>query len=221
MDDVEQPTRRWQPGETVALRYLRRNDGRAGNSWPFTVVRDSDDVVALYIPPGAVHKRWGLVDGERRLLDQAWRRETLRLMFPGATHSTWASWDNDEHGRTFRGYYVNMEEPFRRTAIGFDTNDHCLDIVVKPDLSWAWKDEEELERLIESGSYTHEFGEAVWREGKRVVEQIERRLPPFSDGWGEWQPDPAWGLPVLPENWLDLPGEKWPERRWAYGEMAQ
>ena len=221
MDEGEQPGKRWRAGDTVALRYLRRNDGRAGNSWPFTVVRDTDEMVALYIPPGTVHKRWGMVDGERQLIDMTWRRETLRMMFPGATHSTWASWENDENGRRFRGYYVNMEEPFRRTAIGFDTNDHCLDIVVKPDLTWAWKDEEELERLISGGFYTEEFGHAVWNEGKRVVEMIEGNRPPFSEGWGEWRPDPAWQIPVLPPNWLDLPGVKWPERRWAYGDMSQ
>ena len=37
----------------------------------------------------------------------------------------------DEGGR-FSGYYVNFEEPYRRTGIGFDTNDHTLDILVTP-----------------------------------------------------------------------------------------
>ncbi len=221
MDEAEQPQKRWQAGETVALRYLRRADGKAGNSWPYTVVKDSDEVVALYIPAGAVHKRWGMQDGQRTLLDQAWRRETLRLMFPGAGHSTWLSWDKGEAGRVFRGYYVNMEEPFRRTAIGFDTNDHCLDIVVKPDLAWEWKDEEEFARLIESGSYTSEFGAAVRAEGERVVALIEQRASPFADAWDTWQPDPEWAMPVLPETWLEHPGAKWDRRQWAYGEMAR
>ncbi len=221
MDDAEQPHKRWQAGEVVALRYLRRADGKAGNSWPFTVVRDTDEITALHIPAGAVSMRWGLVDGERRLIETPWRRETLRLMFPGAGHSTWLSWDQGEHGRVFRGYYVNLEEPFRRTAIGFDTNDHMLDIVVAPDLTWQWKDEDEFAALIEQGSYSREFGAAVRAEGERVVERIERRLSPFVDGWDVWQPDPSWGLPALPGNWLEHPGARWDRRQWAYGEMAR
>lgn len=38
--------------------------------------------------------------------------------------------------------YVNIEEPWQRTPIGFDSRDHLLDIVVTVDLStWHWKDE--------------------------------------------------------------------------------
>jgi hypothetical protein len=39
-------------------------------------------------------------------------------------------------------WYVNFQRPMRRTAIGFDTFDLLLDLVIAPDLSrWDWKDE--------------------------------------------------------------------------------
>lgn len=222
MNEVEQPSRRWQPGETVALRYLlRRGDGQAGNSWPFIVVRDTDELTALYIPKGAISMRWGMVEGTRKLIETPWRRDTLRLMFPGATHSVWASWDGEGDERTFHGYYINMEEPFRRTAIGFDTNDHTLDVVVQPDLSWAWKDLEDFERLVATGSFSAEFGAAVKAEGERAIGILERRGSPFCDGWDSWQPDLAWGVPVLPENWFTHLGAVWKDRVWAYGEIAK
>src|SRR5437867_1553548 len=100
----------WRSGDVVALRYITRA-GAPGMSWPMRVVRDTDDLVALFVPQGTLHKRW---DAARRLVDVAWRHDTLRLMFPGAHHSVWLFWDRP----AFTGWYVNLEEPFRRTAIG-------------------------------------------------------------------------------------------------------
>jgi protein associated with RNAse G/E len=84
--------------------------------------------------------------------------------------------------------YVNMEEPFRRNAIGFDTNDHTLEIMVTRDLQWLWKDEDELAEHIELDGYPADFGEFVRAEGERVIEAIESGRSPFGDGWPDWQP---------------------------------
>ena len=56
MTDTPEPSqRRWNAGETAVVRYLTR-DGRPGMSWPFTVVEDREDLLALYIPKGALYK---------------------------------------------------------------------------------------------------------------------------------------------------------------------
>jgi hypothetical protein len=215
--------RRFERGETVVLRYITRQGGLPGMSWPYRVVEDREDVVALYIPAGTTYARWGRPEpGQVRgaLEPGEWRREVLRLMFPGEHHSVWLFWSHEDGERRFSTYYVNMEEPFRRTAIGFDTNDHTLDIVVSPSLEWRWKDEDVFERLIETGSYGAEFGAAVRAEGERVVECIEGRLSPFGDGWELWAPDPAWGVPELPEGWQEQPVALWERRLWAYGGRA-
>ena len=74
----------WAAGDQVTLRYLTR-DGRPGMAWPFIVVRDTPDLVALFIPANATYKRWGIAaDGTRALVDAAWRDDVLRLMFPAA-----------------------------------------------------------------------------------------------------------------------------------------
>ncbi|MEE8336677.1 MAG: DUF402 domain-containing protein [Dehalococcoidia bacterium] len=218
--------RRWQPGETVVLRYITR-DGRPGMAWPYHVVEDRDDLLALHIPRGAIYKRWqpaplAEVAGyraARRLNDTVWRRDMLRLMFPGQHHSVWLFWSEDGE-RRFSTYYINMEEPFRRTSIGFDTNDHTLDVVVTPDRAWRWKDEEEMTERVELGVYSAEFAEAVRAEGERVIATLERRGSPFSDGWEQWTPDSGWGLPELPEGWDEVPSTLWERRVWAYGEIA-
>ncbi|MPZ98881.1 MAG: DUF402 domain-containing protein [Dehalococcoidia bacterium] len=220
-DDAGGAPSRWRPGDTVVLRYITR-DGKPGMCWPYTVVEDRDDLVALYIPRGAVYKRWGQdAAGIRALVDTPWRSDTLRLMFPGVGHSVWLFWDVNEAGRRFSTYYVNMEEPFRRTSMGFDTNDHMLDIVVTPDLRWQWKDEDVMADRVRQGVYPRDFADAVRAEGERVVEAIEARRSPFSDGWERWAPDPAWTAPRLIEGWDALPATLWERREWAYGAIAR
>ena len=49
---------------------------------------------------------------------------------------------------------MNLEEPLKRTAIGFDYLDQLLDIEIAVDLSsWKWKDEDELEEAVARGDY--------------------------------------------------------------------
>ncbi len=209
---------RFQPGDTVALRYITR-DGHPGMSWPYVVVRDSEDLVALYIPEGTTYKNWSN-QPSRHLADAQWRRDTLRLMYPGAAHSIWLSWDRNDGGRRFHGYYVNFEEPFRRTSIGFDTNDHMLDIVVEPDLTWSWKDAEDFDRRVASGVYAVEFAASVREQAKPLIAAIESRAKPYCDGWEDWFPDSGWPLPVLPPQWNTLPATLWDRRHWAYRDTA-
>ena len=111
---------------------------------------------------------------------------------------------------------MNLEEPFRRTPIGFDTNDHTLDIVVKPDLSWSWKDESLLEGQLERGDYSSELAAEIRREAASVIALIESRRAPFDGEWVDWRPVRNWPTPRLPENWNSEPAVLWDRRRWAY-----
>jgi hypothetical protein len=186
-------------------------------SWPCRVVVDRPDLVALFIPRGATYMRWVAAgDGSRRLEPGAWRRDVLRLMFPETPFSVWLFWEHGQGGRRFSSYYINMEEPFRRSPVGFDTNDHALDIVVAPDFSWRWKDEDELSARVRDGIYSEPFAAEVRSAALAVLGLVERRASPFADGWETWEPDPAWEVPVLPDTWASAPVILWPRRTWAY-----
>ena len=214
---------RWQPGDEVVLRYITRQE-RPGMSWPARVVEDRDDLLALFIPNGAVTKQWrGVRDSmgqpvTRELVDIPWRRDTLRLMYPGEDYSIWLSWRDEDGERVFHGYYINVEEPFRRTPIGVDTNDHTLDVVVQPDLSWAWKDEDQLAERAANGVYVPDFAKRVRATAERALEILERRDHPFDGSLAEWMPDAGWAIPRLIEGWNELPATLWPDRRSAYGD---
>ena len=59
-----------------------------------------------------------------------------------AAHTISLHWDHATD--TFLGWYVNLQEPMRPSAIEFDTFDQMLDIWIEPDGSWRWKDWDEL-----------------------------------------------------------------------------
>ena len=58
--------------------------------------------------------------------------------------------------RRFSGWYLNLEEPFRRTATGYDTADLELDIWIQPAAQWRFKDEGLLDERVRDGRYAAE-----------------------------------------------------------------
>ncbi|MEO8539669.1 MAG: DUF402 domain-containing protein [bacterium] len=207
--------RHFDVGEEVVVRYLTRIGSGVGMTWPYRVVRDDDDLVALYIPTGSTFMRWHAPDGgPRQLTEGEWRRDVLRLMFPNKPYSIWLFWEGP--GRPFTTYYVNFEEPFRRTAVGFDTNDHTLDILVAPDLTWQWKDRDDFAALIANRNFSAEFGEEVESAAREVIQLIEAGAPPFSGEWVRWEPPAEWTTPALHPRWREEPPVVWDRRAWAY-----
>jgi predicted RNA-binding protein associated with RNAse of E/G family len=174
-----------------------------------TVVEDSEDLIALYMAPGTRWRRPVRVDDGAvlRYPSQAWRlaeedwveNRVLHLVRPGDAHAVMPYWHQSDG--SFRGWYVNLQEPLRRTPIGFDYMDQMLDIVVGPDLSWYWKDEDELDDEVRLGLITPAEAGAVRQEGERVVELIRERAWPFVPRWERWTPDPAWSIPGFPPGW--------------------
>lgn len=117
-----------------------------------------------------------------------------------------------EHERTegapheFRGWYVNLEAPFVRTPIGILSSDNSLDAIVRPDLTWYWKDEETMPRWIERGVFTREHVDRFYREGREAIADAEARRFPFDGAYLDWLPEPHWGLPQVHPEWDRLPG---------------
>ena len=124
-------------------------------------------------------------------------------MRAGEWHALRVSWlENGEHW----GWYVNLEEPYRRTALGFATMDLVLDVIIEPDRSWRWKDEDELTTFVARGVFNPAVAGRAREEGLRVVRRAENNEPPFDEPWPEWRPDPSWTVPVLPDGWDRLDG---------------
>ena len=147
--------------------------------------------------------------------EYVWRADTLRLMFPGRSHSVSLFFEAGEP-RLLK-YFVNMEEPFRRTTVGFDTQDHTIDVEVTPELAWRWRDEQELDDHVAEGFYTAALANAARDEGRRVIEAIERREHACLR-YASWRPAAQWAALELPGEWATAPRTQWERRHWAYGD---
>jgi hypothetical protein len=168
--------------------------GRVWRAQACRIVQESPELAAIWIPKGAPYRipADGLrIPGEDWELEAgATKRDQICLARPGRAHSVYLFWHEDgelEH------WYVNFEQPLRRTPVGFDTFDEKLDLIVRPDGSYRWKDEDELEQAAAVGLLDPA---AVREEAARVLREW-----PFPTGWEDWRPDPAWPIPQLPEGW--------------------
>lgn len=207
---------RWNPGDQIVLRY--RGDWSGDfTTWvmPVTVVQDTPDCIALYLAAGTPIKIPARADGsevarnlpfEERanavagLRDGVWHsNERLMLARSGAAHLVSLFWAAESWA--FLDWYVDLQAPFERTPLGFDSQDQVLDIVVAPDLTWRWKDEDEFADARRIGRFTPEEAAAVRTEGERVIETIESRGWPFDENWPAWRPDPSWQIPGIPNGW--------------------
>lgn len=195
---------RFEPGDSV---LWRGGVERVRWALPHTFVHEEDERLIIYCRPGVRGKRpkhayvdypEQLATGDWEILDFEWKlNHVLRLTPFGRAHSVDLYWAGDTW--EFRGWYVNLQAPIRRSRFGFDTRDHALDITVEPNGTWAWKDEDHLEQLVDLGVFSRAEAADIRGEGERVV--AER---PWPTGWEEWRPDPAWPLPTLPDGW-----ERW------------
>ena len=200
--------RYWSPGDQIVYREVWR--GKVWTARPVTVVQDTPDLVVLYLCSGTRWKLPGgsrsqyahlLLTGEWQLVDVTWMwGDTLFLIRPGEAHAVIVMWRHET--REFRDWYINLQEPLRRTAIGFDFMDQELDIIVKPDLSgWVWKDEESFQNDVETGLITPDQAREIRAEAERVLERVRAKASPFGDGWEAWHPPAGWPIPSLPEGW--------------------
>ncbi|HSO94807.1 MAG TPA: DUF402 domain-containing protein [Acidimicrobiia bacterium] len=195
---------RFAPGTRIELREMWR--GRVWTSRPVTVVRDDHDEIVLEMrvgttflyPAGPQHGEHTLhawLRGEWELVPRAWEgSDILRIARPGAPFDVWvvpgepadASDLSARDGWYSGAWYVNLQEPLRRTEHGFDTMDHVLDIVVARDLStWSYKDEAEFARAVELGVFSTEEAAQIWSDAGEVVARIRTGDPPWNRAWGD------------------------------------
>ena len=189
----------WSRGDVVLVRDVW--GGR--EVWivsPMRVVVDDGATIALYLAEGTP---FGFPPSAHR---HPWRGRgtwsghgTLIVHDLGAPYSIWHFWDRPE--RAFAGWYVNFQEPWRRTVHGFDGEDHELDIWVAADGTWEWKDVDVVEERVREGRFDAGKAAEIRAAGDAVAAALERGTMPWSREWRTWESDPHWPVPELPEGW--------------------
>ena len=192
-------------GDIVAHRDLQ--EGKIWFAHAVIVLEDSSARIQLYWGPGSDVRAPSSPAGEPvRLPTQQWElrprprvdHHVLCVAWPGVAHSVWLLWREDW---VFTRWYVNLQSPFTRTALGFDATDDILDIDIEPDHSWSWKDEGELARMVDAQLFTPRRAAEIRAEGMRAIGRAARGQEPFTQEWVQWRPEPSWPIPELPAGW--------------------
>ena len=193
---------RLRSGDAILVRHV--HFGRVYNAVPARVVEHGARRAAWWIAPETpcVYPDATAPDGALLPVSQwstrphSWYGNgNLDVVDDGAWHGVRHFWNDD---RTFRGWYVNIQSPVRRTPAGFDFRDLALDVLVAPDLTWELKDEDHLEQGEAMGFFSAEEVHRVHEERDRVLARLDALFP---TGWEDWRPDPSWPVPSLPPKW--------------------
>jgi hypothetical protein len=221
----------WQYGDVVIVRYPEEDrmtrvylasttsPVRSVTGWPHIVLSDTDERVAVYMPEGTPRWRWN-VEEQRFRASRLSVGASVRLFFPGKRYEVTmfydpgsglgrAPWVQEFFGEAqpqgcFYGWKVDISSPFARTRVGFDMIDEVLDIVVRPNRTYYWRDEDELSQLVQAGFYSEAEAERLCEAGREVIELVEQREPPFDDDWTQWVPPLDLVMTEAPEGWQYL-----------------
>ncbi len=209
----------WKPGASVALRGIIEH--RVWSAWSVIVVHDSDEETRLVLLPGAQcqypdgyfrRKQGDFSRGTRwqEIRHQPWQHRQftwahsrfLIILHPNLYYAVFHIWRHETH--EFTCYYVNFQLPYRRSHCGFDTFDLDLDIVVDPQLTWRWKDEDTYQAGMHEGGMHEAWVHEVEQAKPDVLAKIHHQQYPFDGTWVAWRPDVSWVPPCLPERWQAL-----------------
>jgi hypothetical protein len=170
----------WKPGDIISWRGIYRN--QVWHAQTVIVVKDTPEEIVMALLPGAEciapegyldgkdedKRRWNFKEKDWERQNYLWRTNRLLLLFePQNYYSTMYFWDDDSN--EFLCYYINFQLPFQRAHCGVETLDLDLDLVISPDFSYEWKDEDDYQKqlIMESLSLSGR-GRLMWRRKKSL-----------------------------------------------------
>jgi len=189
----------WSRGDVVALRDIWF--GQVWRAIAGIAIEDAGETSVFWIPPGAEASYPVGPDGREIRIPQleftrAERRASAPVVLVCDTRQPWTLWHFHRPDGAFDRWYVNFERYLGRSAIAYDSVDHKLDLVARPDGSIEWKDEDELAHAAGLGLVD---ASEVRADAERVVAD-----PPWPTGWEGFRPEEDWAAPDLPAGWDGL-----------------
>ena len=204
-----------RPGTTAVRRDVFRS--RVWTESPMRVLESGADGVLTALWPGVVAKAAADIGAARRGGALAMRTAVLDALVGGTWRLDQWVWEVNacvtlrardrwftigrQYGPegTLRCWYVNFERPPIWHAAGWDTFDLLVDLVVEPDGTWRWKDEDEYAHGRRLGLIDDAEHRAVQAAREEALALVESRSGLFGeDAAGPWLPQPHWPRPTLP-----------------------
>ncbi len=199
-------TLRWESGQPIVRREVWK--GRPWMGIAAIVVEDVPDHLAVFVPThapfGYAAGNWPTEDGRHpwELTKTRWEGHgCLMVQSPGEPYAIWHFWSGPS--RTFDGWYVNLQDPFRRTPGTLDTLDHEVDVVVAPDGTPTLKDVDRIDHCVRHGRFDAAFADQVVTRGDELVRRLREPAGIWWDRrWADWEPPAGWVAPsALPSGW--------------------
>jgi protein associated with RNAse G/E len=202
----------WKPGDVIAWRGIYGN--KVWHAQTVIIVKDTPEEIVMALLPGAEcvapegylngkdsnKRRWNFKNKDWESQDYLWRTNRLLILLePEKYYSTMYFWDDDSN--EFLCYYINFQLPFQRSHCGIDTLDLDLDLIINPDFSFEWKDEDDYQKAIDNGVIIPEWTQEIEMAKEEVLDKLEKRQYPYDGSWLNWKIDPSWLPPKLPVNW--------------------
>jgi hypothetical protein len=162
---------------------MRREVGRGTPHliYPVHVVEDAGDRLTVFLASGtplsSPEGSWPWSEeGHPWAARGRWEGHgVLQMLSAVEPFSTWVFWEGEE--RSLDCWYINLQELFRRTPDGIDSQDLELDFVVAPDGSWHKKDDDLLDVWMDKGRWTADEVARIREIGARVDTRLRARKP--------------------------------------------
>lgn len=171
--------------------------------YPVRVVEDAGDSLTIYLASGtpfvSPEGSWPWSDTHPWARQGRWRGHgVLQMLSALDPFSVWVFWKGGD--RRLDAWYVNLEEPFRRTVDGIETQDLELDFVIKPDGSWHTKDNELLDLWVKKGRWTVQQVAGIREIGARIETELREGHHWWDERWASWDPPKGWEPWSQPED---------------------
>jgi uncharacterized protein DUF402 len=175
---------------------------------PVYVVEDTDEALVTYLPSGAefgfFDGRWPTPDGRHPWSPkERWSGHgCLMVQRPHDHYAVWHFWSGPD--RTFSHWYINIQTAFVRTAFGYDTQDLELDIVISPDGTWVYKDQDVLVDRVNEGRFSTSFVNWIESIGESLGAALRAGEQLWDRDWSTWEPPAEWVDTDLPAAWQNF-----------------
>lgn len=213
----------YSPGATIVIEERWRD--RLWSAIPHRVVRSSPTELITHLPLGVtgiytsnrgLPIAEGLTREQRKLValetlvcrqvSHVLPLQMLHVFQPDRWSRVNLAWDDTG---TFLGWYVNFERPATATATGLATLDLVLDILIRPDRSWVWKDADDFDEAIARGIHPADLKPRLLAEKDRVLADLDAGVGAFDSRWIDYRPETELAPPELPDLYR-IGGPLWP-----------
>lgn len=183
------------------------------------VLRDDDEITVVASLSGSEKaERAGERGGPRgrNIIDALWTGSYTLGVWDGESvvrihqrGQCWSIWRFHDGRDWSHAWYGNLEAPWARTEMGYDTEDWTLDVVADgvpgtDDWEVRLKDDDELDWFVTQGTYNPEQAASIREIGRTLSQELSLAGGDEERKWSAWTPPRDAQPSSLADGWRHL-----------------